>query len=113
MEQLSFTEAERARDDAIARAERHAVDEWKTVTFGIIRQLAECSPSFTTDDVWLALQKVPEVATHEPRALGSMMREAAKSGWIVPTDRYVNSQRPECHARPVKVWRSRLQGGLI
>jgi hypothetical protein len=109
MEQLSMTEAMRARDDAIARAERHAVDAWKTVTFGVIRQLAETCPSFTTDDVWLGLRKVPEVATHEPRALGSMMREAAKSGWIVPTDRYVNSHRPECHARPVKVWRSCLK----
>ena len=111
MEQLSMSDAMRARDDAIARAERHAVDGWKTATFGVIRQLAESCASFTTDDVWLALQKLPDVATHEPRALGSMMRQAAKSGWIEPTDRYVNSQRPECHARPVKVWRSRLRKG--
>lgn len=109
MKQLSMTDAMGARDDAIARAERHAVDAWKTATFGVIRQLAESCASFTTDDVWLALQKLPDVATHEPRALGSMMRQAAKSGWIEPTDRYVNSQRPECHARPVKVWRSRLR----
>ena len=74
----------------------------------IIKVLAIAYPTFTTDDVWLALQKVPDVATHEPRALGSMMRAAGKSGWIVPTDRYVNSRRPECHARPVKVWRSRF-----
>jgi hypothetical protein len=113
MEQLSMTDAMRARDDAIARAERHAVDEWKTATFGVIRQLAESCQSFTTDDVWLALQKMPEVATHEPRALGSMMRQAANLGWIEPTDRYKNSARPECHARPVKVWRSRICNGFV
>lgn len=108
MEQLSIDEAISRREDAIVRANRHAVETWKTATFGVIRHLAETCLSFTTDDVWMALQEIPDVATHEPRALGSMMREAAKSGWITPTDGYVNSQRPTCHARPVRVWRSRL-----
>lgn len=108
MEQLSMTDAMRARDDAIARAERHADDRWKSLTFSIIKHLAESLPEFTTDHVWTWLQEYPEIHTHERRALGSMMRAAGKSGWIEPTDRYVNSQRPECHARPVKVWRSRL-----
>lgn len=108
MEQLSMDEAISRREDAIVRANRHADDQWKSLTFSIIRQLAESLPEFTTDHVWAWLQEYPEIHTHERRALGSMMRETYKSGWIEPTDRYVNSQRPECHARPVKVWRSRL-----
>ena len=108
MEQLSLTEAERVRDDAIARAERHALQEWKDTTMQIIKVLAIAYPTFTTDDVWLELSRTPHVGTHEPRALGSMMRAAYKVGWVAPTDQYVKSRRPECHARPVKVWRSRF-----
>lgn len=108
MDQLSMDDAINKREDAIVRANRHADEQWKSLTFSFIRQLAESLPEFTTDHVWAWLQEYPDVATHEPRALGSMMREAYKLGWIVPTDRYENSVRPECHARPVKVWRSRL-----
>ena len=112
MEQLSLTDAERVRDDAIARAERHALQEWKDTTMDIIKVLAIAYPTFTTDDVWLELNRTPHVGTHEPRALGSMIRAAYKLGWIVPTQEYENSTRPECHARPVKVWRSRLYQSL-
>ena len=108
MEQLSLTDAERVRDDAIARAERHALQQWKDLTMATIKELAVMCPRFTTDDVWIELSRTPDVATHEPRALGSMMRAACKLGWIVPTDQYENSVRPECHARPVKIWASRL-----
>lgn len=108
MEQLSLTDAESRRDDAIARAERHALQEWKDTTMQIIKVLAIAYPTFTTDDVWLELNRTPHVGTHEPRALGSMMRAAYKLGWVAPTDQYVKSRRPECHARPVKVWRSRF-----
>jgi len=108
MEQLSLTDAERVRDDAIARAERHALQQWKDLTMATIKELAVMCPRFTTDDVWIELSRTPDVATHEPRALGSMMRAAYKLGWIVPTDQYENSVRPECHARPVKIWASRL-----
>lgn len=108
MEQLSLTEAESRRDDAIARAERHALQEWKDHTMRCIAHCAVTYPTFTTDDVWVLLSDVPEIGTHEPRALGSMMRAAFKLGWVVPTDQYVKSRRPECHARPVKIWASRL-----
>jgi len=112
MEQLSLTDAIERRDDAIVRANRHANDEWTSLVFKIIRYLAQELPSFTTDHVWKWLQEYPDVQTHEPRALGAMMREAYKSGWVEPTDRYENSHRPECHARPVRVWASRLYQSL-
>ena len=108
MEQLSLTDAERVRDDAIARAERHALQQWKDLTMATIKELAVMCPRFTTDDVWIELSRTPDVAKHEPRALGSMIRAAYKLGWVAPTDQYVKSRRPECHARPVKVWRSRF-----
>jgi hypothetical protein len=42
----------------------------------------------------------------EPRAIGAMMTNAAKAGVIAPTNRYTPSARPECHRRPVKIWKS-------
>jgi len=42
--------------------------------------------------------------------MGAVMRAAARRGLIVKTDRVVNSRRAECHARPVAVWRSLVEG---
>jgi hypothetical protein len=45
-------------------------------------------------------------APHEPRALGALMREAARNGLIEATDRVRPSERPQCHMNPKRVWRS-------
>ena len=99
-----LTLAEGAREEAIARVGAHAAPDFKTAAARIIDRLAKERTSFTTDDVWALLPEGCE--THEPRAMGAAMRAAAKSYVIAPTDRTVNSTRPACHARPVRVWRS-------
>ena len=58
------------------------------------------------DDVWDALSFYPR----EPRALGSVLREAGRRGWIARTDRVRPSERVVNHGRPVRIWRSRLRG---
>lgn len=98
------TAGEARRDEALTRVEANADASWKRHVMRIIHDLAVERRSFTTDDVWARVD--PGAGTHEPRAMGAMMRQAAKAGLVRPTDSYVESSRPECHARPVRVWES-------
>jgi hypothetical protein len=95
--------------EAIERVEEHANDRWIAEVRDVVRLLASCRHEFTTDDVWLQVDRL-DVTTHEPRAMGAVMRFAARSGWVTATDRVVSSLRPECHCRPVRVWQSLLKG---
>lgn len=92
-----------ALDDALERVDEHADDNWKWFAELVVRRLASAQPTFTTDDVWMELESF-DVSTHEPRALGAIMRNLAREGLIRTTDRYVKSDRPECHQRPIPVW---------
>jgi len=98
--------AESARDEAIAQVEANADREWKTAALNAVRWLAANRVEFTSDDVWRLLPHQSAATTHEPRALGAVMRKAARDGLVRKTDRVVNSTRVECHARPVAVWQS-------
>lgn len=98
-------EAQRVTEEAIARAQANANDEWMREVRAIVWRLARARTEFTTDQVWVQADRL-EATTHEPRALGAVMRAAAQAGWVTPTDRVRNSVRPECHCRPVRVWRS-------
>lgn len=98
--------ADTARDQALARVEANADQDWKDRARAVIQELARTRVYFTTDDVWQELAK-QDVETHEPRAIGALMRQAAADHLIAPTNRYEPSARPACHGRPVRVWRSR------
>lgn len=91
--------------DALLRVDEHADPDWKDVARDAIAFLATTRHEFTTDDVWAELDR-HSATTHEPRALGALMRKAARQRLIAPTDRYVTSTRAACHSRPVKVWRT-------
>lgn len=93
-----------ARDEAIDRADAHADEAWKQHAEKVVAWTALALREFTTDDVWDSLD--PAYSTHEPRALGAVMKRMAARGVIVPTDRYQTSKRSECHNRPVRVWRA-------
>jgi hypothetical protein len=97
-----------ARNQAIEQVETNAQPTWKLHCEAAIRWLAKTRPEFTTDDVWELMNQRLNPMPHEPRAIGAMMTNAAKAGWIAPTDRYTPSARPECHRRPVKIWKSLL-----
>ena len=105
MQAETLWEAQRLTDEAIDRVRVHANDEWMREVRAIVWRLARARGEFTTDAVWAQVDRL-EATTHEPRAMGAVMRAAAKAGWVTPTDRVSNSARPECHCRPVRVWRS-------
>jgi hypothetical protein len=102
--------AAEARNEALARVEANANSAWKSHCEDAIRWLSETRPDFTTDDVWELMHQRLNPMPHEPRAIGAMMTNAAKRGLITPTDRYTPSARPECHRRPVKIWKSLKTG---
>jgi hypothetical protein len=87
----------------LEEVEAHANPDWKDEAARVIEVLAATRQNFTTDDVW---QRLGHVSTHEPRALGALMKRAASRGVIRATDGWATSTRRECHGRPIRVWRS-------
>lgn len=80
---------------------------WVQKALKAIKWLCEHKSEFTTDHVWQVLTKVKVPEPKEPRAMGAAMRRAQSMGLVVATDRTVKSTRPDCHRRPVTVWRVR------
>lgn len=96
-------------DAAIAEAEAHADERWFAQALAVVRVLAHRGEPFTTDDVWARLDRMG-TSTHEPRAMGAVMRRAKTAGLCQPTDEYRPSVRPEHHRGPVRVWVSTRPG---
>lgn len=91
-----------ARDAAIARVDVSADDAWKAAARRTIEALALSRREFTSDAVWeLGLPK-----PREARALGPIMRWAESERLIEATDRVQETAQVNCHARPIRVWRS-------
>lgn len=92
-------------DAALESVEEHADAEWKLAALEAVNLVARQTPDFTTDEVWRVLDRT-DFRTHDNRAMGAIMRRAVAEGWVKSTPDYRESRRPECHKRPVKVWRS-------
>lgn len=103
MSDTLFDEAGRARDEALARVGDHADPAWTATARRIVLAIS-AGGEFTTDDVWTGLESAG-VATHEPRALGAVIRQLAGEGAIGKAGTYRPSTRAACHARPIAVWR--------
>lgn len=105
----TFTELITARNDqqtdmleAIALVYEHAHQGWKEEAEQVVRQLAYTRQFFSADDV---LEKMT-TTTKDNRALGQVMKDAAKNGLIRSTGRYEQSRLPQRHRRPVCLWES-------
>lgn len=102
---LDSVASEKERDEAIARVEKHANQRWMLAAYNAVKWCAVHHRQFTTNEVWARLQRSPET-THEARALGPVMANAARNGLIRNSGQYRRSQIPRQHGRPVPVWRS-------
>ena len=91
-------------EEALTVVEAAADPRWVDTCMKIVRHLAQLGGRFTTDDVWDLLDETG-VWTKEPRAMGAVIRKLAADKVIVGDGEYWVSRRPECHQRPVKVWR--------
>jgi hypothetical protein len=96
-----------AADASIAQVAAAADPTWARLAVLAVVAVATAHEEFTTDDVWTWLEAC-SVTTHEPRALGAVMRTKRAKEVATPTERYRPSDRPECHARPVRIWRSKV-----
>lgn len=99
--QLDLDAAFAAADMAIEGVEANAHPTWLDLARGIVRAMPP-GHEFTTDELW---EKLGDVRTHEPRAMGAVMRGLQRDGVIENTKSYTPSARAECHARPIPVWR--------
>lgn len=98
-----------AREQAIQQVADNAHEEFMICALIAVSAIAHSLAEFTTDDVVAHMLKTyPEVTTHEPRALGAIMRQASQAGWIVNTRRVKASDMVSNHRRPKTVWASRL-----
>ena len=95
---------ENLTDAAVNRAGNNADITWLNEARSAVKLLIRKGEDFTTDDVWELLEGV-NAYTHEPRALGAIIRELSKDGAIYSTGGYRKSIRKECHRRPLAVWR--------
>ncbi len=113
MQQLSIDQAiEEARRpktedifSAVARCADNANKGWREKALTIVKELCRTNREITTDMVWRELGKTGW-KTHDPRALGSILLAANSLGLCKKTGRYVPSERPACHRRPIPVWES-------
>ena len=106
---LDSQSANANRDVALEQVESNANSEWTQLTLQIIKNLAESEYEFTSDNVWLKLADYPNITTHQPSAMGAMFKRAVRLNYIQSTDRFIQSQRPSSHARPIRVWQSKLK----
>lgn len=106
-------EGARRRENAIKAVRSNADPAWLAASLDAVRAVAHRQPSLTTDDVWAELERRHVRITHEPRAMGAVMRHAESRRLIRPSDQWVLSVRPECHRRPVRVWLSQEGGPRV
>lgn len=104
MNLLDIIAATEAKDEAITRVGHNADPQWVTACYNTIVQIAFNKQRFTTDDVWDALDRAKVATPHEPKAIGAVLRQAAKDGLIYATDDHKPSARVACHARPLRIW---------
>ena len=96
-----------SKDEAINRVEANANAEWRVAAYKACCLCAQQWIELSTDDVWELMDALfPDCQTHEPRAMGAIMRQAARAGKIEASGEYFKSRRPQCHGRPVAIWDS-------
>jgi hypothetical protein len=99
---------ERLKRRGLDAVEAHAAEGFSQDAQLAVQTVARRRIELTSDDVWVQLALTPHAATHDHRALGAVMRAAQRSGWITPTERFVQSDQPLRHRAPIRVWRSLL-----
>ena len=115
--QIHFDEAMAAqrRDRGITRSVEGAdrLDaEWRDRMLETVRRTAEALPDFISDSVW-AQASSQDRAFPKPKALGAVMLQAAKLGWIRRTDRTRTTANTARHRSPAPVWESLLYRGRV
>ena len=99
--------AKRGQEQALEAARK----AWREEAKEAIYTTATTRSHFIVDDVWPNIKG--DVFTHDLRAMGSLMTQAVKHGWIERTKEYRPSSRKSSHSNPRVVWKSLLFTGVM
>lgn len=105
-----FDQIAASRDEAITRVDAHADVDWKAAAYATGIRIAEREEYLISEDIWQALVDAG-VHTHEPRAMGAVMKRLSHDKVIAPTDRFITSPSPLGHGRPSRMWESLIWPG--
>lgn len=94
------------RDRAIEQAAQAAPDTWTRLALRAVQSVSTLAATWTTDDIWARLDEWDAPPPPEPRAMGAVLRQVARDGIAVPTDRTRPTDRPGSHRRPIRIWRT-------
>lgn len=103
---LDANEGARLRDEAVEAVSLHADGVVKIELLESVRQVALEHPRFNTDLVWVNYRERGCPKPREPRVMGAVMREAVAEGYVEITGVLAESDRPEAHRNPKRVWSS-------
>lgn len=78
---------------------------WIRCGLRVLRAMGPSLGSFTTCDLWNALEMAEIAPPEEPRAMAVIITKARSNGWIESTSEWRTSSRKVNHGRPVRVWR--------
>lgn len=102
----SWGRSRAAASENITKVEQNADPEWVENARTALLRVACTKAELMSDDVWEELGGT--AGTHEPRALGSIIRFGRRTGWLDSTGRQAISTRVVNHGRPAAVWASTL-----
>lgn len=98
---------QQGKECGMAQVWQNASAEFRDTALLVVRQAARLRPEISANDLWDGLE-VLGIYTHDNRAAGPVMSEAARRGWIVSTERMIKTTRPTRHKGDVRLWRSLL-----
>jgi hypothetical protein len=89
---------------ALATVEEHAGIDWINKAREKLMEVALANDTFIVDAIWDTGLSEP----HEARAIGAVLVWGRNQGVIVPTERFIPSERAGCHRNPRRVWQSTI-----
>jgi hypothetical protein len=95
-------EGKRLRDQAVESVEA-AHEEWVAYAGIALYQLCQEREEFTSEDLWLRLDRAD---IEEPRAMGAVFSNARRAKMCERTDRVTEAKRSTRHRGSVRIWRS-------
>ena len=100
--------AEQKKQEALAQVESNANPEWVQAARAAVKRVAENKPYFTSDDVWIELEQNSTITTHNPAAMGAVMKFVQSSKLGEATGKHKPSIRTKTHKRQLMIWKSNL-----
>jgi hypothetical protein len=102
-----LAQANEAKRAALVQVGANANPDWSSFMLEQVRLTALEQPRFTSDDISDRAECCKDApTTHEKRAFGAVMKEAARLGYCKKLNIVVPSRRQKLHASPRAVWES-------